>query len=81
MTQAPLHQTSQSLELSRLGEHGDLPNVEIGDREVVIACHEDFDSVGMHYNDTGALGTRVEFGRDGDRGWLARLETLKAQAY
>lgn len=62
-------------------EHGDLLNVEIGGRDVVIAYHADLDSVGMYVNDTGAPVTRVAFGGDSDRGPLPRLETMKAQAY
>ncbi len=62
-------------------EHGDLLNVEIGGRDIVVAYHEDLDSVGMYCNDTGAEVTRVAFGGDSDRGPLPRLESMKAQAY
>lgn len=62
-------------------EHGDLVNVEVGGREIVVAYHEDFDSVGMYYNDTGAPVKRVEFGGESHRGHLLRMETMKAQAY
>ena len=62
-------------------EHNDLLNVEIGDRDIVVAYHKDFDSVGMYYNDTGTPVTRIEFGGESDQGHLPRLETMKAQAY
>ncbi len=62
-------------------EQNDLLNVDIGGRDIVVAYHEKFDSVGMYYNDTGTPVNHIEFGGDSDRGHLARLETMKAQAY
>ncbi len=62
-------------------EHGNVLNVEIGGRDVVVAYHENFDSVGMYYNDTGAPVTQVEFGGLAGDGKLPRLETMKAEAY
>ena len=62
-------------------EHNDLLNIEVGGRNIVVAYHEDFGSVGMYYNDTGTPVTRVKFGGDSDQGQLPRLETMKAKAY
>ncbi|MDH3967353.1 MAG: DUF3179 domain-containing protein, partial [Rhodospirillales bacterium] len=62
-------------------EHGDLLNVEIGGRDIVVAYHKDLDSVGMYCNDTGAAVASIDFGGDSDRGRLPRLESMKAQAY
>ncbi|MDJ0879688.1 MAG: DUF3179 domain-containing (seleno)protein [Halieaceae bacterium] len=62
-------------------EHGGLLNVEIGGRNVVVAYHEDLDSVGMYYNDSGEPVATIEFGGHSDRGQLSRVETMKAQAY
>ena len=62
-------------------EYNDLLNVEIGNRDIVIAYHKDFDSVGMYYNDTGKAVTRIEFGGLSDQGQLHRLDTMKAEAY
>ncbi len=62
-------------------ENGDLLNVEIGGRDIVVAYHPDFDSVGMYYNDSGTPVTRIAFGGESDQGLLPRLETMKAQAY
>ena len=56
-------------------------NVRLGGRDIVVAYHEDFDSVGMYTNDTGAPVSRIAFGGESDRGRLQRLETMKAQAY
>ena len=47
----------------------------------MVAYHEDFDSVGMYYNDSGTPVTRIEFGGESDQGRLQRLESMKAQAY
>ncbi|MEM7021991.1 MAG: DUF3179 domain-containing (seleno)protein [Pseudomonadota bacterium] len=62
-------------------QHGDLLNAEIGGRDIVVAYHRDFDSVGMYYNDSGTPVSTVEFGGESDQGHLPRLETMKAQAY
>lgn len=62
-------------------EHGDLMNVELGDLDVVVAYHKDFDSVGMYVKDSRGPVSRIEFGGNSDRGQLSRLPTMKAQAY
>lgn len=62
-------------------EHDNLLNIEIGGRDIVVAFHEEFDSVGMYYNDTGIPVSRIAFGGESDHGRLPRLETMKAQAY
>ena len=62
-------------------EQGELLNVEIGGRDIVIAYHKDVDSVGMYYNDTGGPVSSVDFGGGSDRGKLPRVETMKAEAY
>ena len=62
-------------------EHSDLLNVEIGNRDIAIAYHRNFESVGMYYNDTGKPVTHIEFGGKSDQGQLPRLETMKAAAY
>ncbi len=62
-------------------QNGDLLNVRVGDRDIVIAYHARYDSFGMYYNDSGAPVTRIDFGGDSDHGKLLRVETMKAQAY
>ncbi len=62
-------------------ENGDLLNVRIGGRDVVVAYHEAFDSVGMYVNDGGKPVAEIAFGGQSDVGLLPRLETMKAQAY
>ncbi len=62
-------------------EQGDLINVVVGDRAVVVAYDPEFDSVGVYYNDTGAPVARVDFWGDSDRGRLSRVETVKAACY
>ena len=34
-------------------EHGDLINVRVGGRDIVVAYDPDFESVGVYYNDSG----------------------------
>lgn len=62
-------------------ERGDFLNVAIDGRDIVVAYHKDFDSVGMYYNDTGKSVASIEFGGETDQDHLVRLETMKAQAY
>ena len=58
-----------------------VPNVEIGRRSIVVACHKDLDSVDMYYNDRGERVSKVESGGYSDRGKLPHVETMKAGAY
>lgn len=66
---------------SFIREHGDPLSIDIGGRDIVVAYHDEFDSVGMYYNDTGKPVSRIAFGGESDHGRLPRLETMKAQAY
>ncbi len=62
-------------------EHGDVMNVKLGGCDVVVAYHDDLDSVGIYVNDTGKAVHHIEFGGDSDQGELPRLETMKAAVY
>ena len=62
-------------------DHGDLMNVRLGDREVVVAYHSDLDSVGIYVNDSGNPVRSIAFGGRSDQGDLQRLETMKAAVY
>lgn len=62
-------------------EQGDLINVQVGGRDIVVAYDEQFDSVGVFYNDTGAPAESIDFWGESDRGKLARVETVKAGIY
>ena len=62
-------------------EHGDLINVRVGDRDIVVAYDPQFESVGVYYNDSGAAITSVNFRGESDRGRLTRVETVKAGTY
>ncbi len=62
-------------------DHGDVMNVRLGDRAVVVAYHEDLDSVGIYVNDSGKPVHSIAFGGRSDQGDLPRLETMKAAVY
>lgn len=62
-------------------EHNDLINVQVGERDIVVAYDPDFESVGIYYNDSGAPVSRVNFWGESDTGTLQRVETVKAATY
>lgn len=62
-------------------ENGDLLNVNIDGQDIIVAYHEDVDSVGMYVNDTGKPVNQIAFGGAGNTGKLNRLATMKAEAY
>jgi hypothetical protein len=56
-------------------------NVQVGGRDIVIAWDDEYESLGIYYNDTGGSVTSVDFwGRAGNE-QLQRVETVKAGAY
>ena len=57
--------------------HGDLLNVRIGDRPVVIYYDEKFDSVAAYYNHSNQPINSVDLFGNSDQGKLKRVETLK----
>jgi hypothetical protein len=62
-------------------EHGDLINVRVGNRDIVVSYDPEFESVGIYYNDSGAPVSSVNFWGESDRGQLARIATVKAASY
>jgi len=62
-------------------EQGDLINVQVGDRDIVVAYDPKFESVGVYYNDSGAHVSSIDFWGESDRGTLQRVETVKAATY
>lgn len=66
---------------SFIRDHGDVMNVRVGGRNVVVAYHPDLDSVGMYVNDSGKPVQKIAFGGHSDQGDLPRLETMKAAVY
>ncbi len=62
-------------------ENGNVLNVNIGGKDIVVAYHEDMDSLGMYYNPSGTPVTEIGFGGDTGSERLQRVETMKAQAY
>lgn len=62
-------------------EQGKLINVEVGGRGIVVAYDPEFESVGVYYNDSGNLVSRINFWGESDVGTLSRVETVKAATY
>jgi hypothetical protein len=62
-------------------EHGDLINVQVGGRDIVVAYDPEFESVGVYYNDSGAPVSTINFWGESDQGKLPRVETVKAATY
>lgn len=57
---------------------GNLVNARIGNREVVVAYHPEYESTGAWYNDSGTPVTEIDFFGQSDQGPLKRVERLKA---
>lgn len=57
---------------------GNLLNVSIGDRDIVVAYHPEYESTGAWYNDSGAPVTAIDFFGHSNLGQLKRVERLKA---
>ena len=52
-------------------------NASVGGRDIVVAWHQNYESLGAWYNDTGAPVSEIDFFGKSDRGQHARIETLK----
>ena len=61
-----------------IGENEGLINTRIGDRDIVVAYHPKYESVGAWYNDNGVPVTEIDFFGKSDQGLLKRVETLKS---
>ena len=62
-------------------ENGDMMNIRLGNRDIVVAYHKEQDSVGMYVNNSGNPVHEIEFGGKSDQGLLSRLETMKSSVY
>lgn len=62
-------------------ENEGLLNAEIGGQKIVIAYHEDYDSVGMYANPKNEKIESIAFGGHSNIGKLCRVPTMKSQAY
>lgn len=62
-------------------EHGNLINLNLGGRDIVVAYDPEFESVGAFYNDSGTPVTSIDFWGESDQGKLKRVETVKAGIY
>lgn len=53
-------------------------NVKVGGRDIVVSYDNEYESLGIYYNDTGKTITEVDFFGESDQGKLKRVETVKA---
>jgi hypothetical protein len=61
-----------------IGEKDGLINTTIGGRDIVVAYHPIYESVGAWYKDSGVPVTQIDFFGNSDQGQLKRVETLKS---
>ncbi len=62
-------------------EQGDVINVVVGDKAIVVAYDENFQSLGIYYNPTGMEISSINFWGNTAHGQLERVESVKAGAY
>jgi len=56
-------------------------NVKVGGRDIVVSYDNNYESLGIFYNDTGDEVTKIDFFGESDQGKLKRVETVKAGAF
>lgn len=61
-----------------LVEHDNLVNTSIGGRDIVLAWHPAYESLGAWYKNSSTPITNIDFFGNSDQGQLARVERLKA---
>jgi hypothetical protein len=57
---------------------GNIVNATVGGRQLVVAWHPHYESLGVWYNDTGAPVTEIDFFGNTSGGRLKRVEVLKS---
>jgi hypothetical protein len=62
-------------------DQGGLINTNVGGRNIVIAWDDEYESLGVYYNDTGHPVSTINFWGDTGSAKLERVETVKAAAY
>ena len=56
-------------------------NVNVGGRDIVVSYDNEYESLGIFYNDTGKQITRINFFGESDQGKLKRVETVRAGSF
>ena len=56
-------------------------NTTVGDRAIVVAWDDEYESLGIYYNDTNNLITEINFWGESNGEKLRRVETVKAASY
>ena len=62
-------------------EQGHTINTRVGERDIVVAWDEQYESLGIYYNNTGHPVSAIDFWGDTESGRLQRVETVKAASY
>ena len=62
-------------------EQGGLINTHVGGRNIVVAWDDEYESLGIYYNDTGAPVSGINFWGATGAHKLPRVETVKAGSY
>ncbi len=62
-------------------DHDGPVNTTVGGRDIVVAWDDEYESLGIYYNDTGKPVSSINFWGDTDGKRLERVETVKAAAY
>lgn len=60
---------------------GGVVNVKVGGRDVVVGYSDEYDLVGVFYNDSGRIIARIDAVGNTEFGHLPRVETLKNAAF
>ncbi|MEH6581183.1 MAG: DUF3179 domain-containing (seleno)protein [Halioglobus sp.] len=62
-------------------ENGNLLNVDVGERAIIVHWDEAYDSLGIWYNDTGTPVTKMDFFGKSDKGTHKRVENVMAGCF
>lgn len=62
-------------------ENGNLLNVKVGDRAIIVHWDEAYESLGIWYNDTGTPVTKMDFFGNSDKGKHKRMENVMAGCF
>ena len=59
-------------------EQGNLLNVDVGGRKIIVQWDDDYESLGIWYNDFDSTATEMDFFGRSDLGQHKRVEHVKA---
>lgn len=62
-------------------ENGNLLNVKVGGRDIIVHWDEEYESLGIWYNDAGAPVTKMDFFGNSNQGKHTRVENVMAGCF